>query len=200
VEINKEEYKLSKNNYFKKEFPKHSIVLGNSFSMNMKHYYGWVFRNNGEHKKTAPYTIDIHGEIFEHYDSKYYSNFIDVEMVDKHIIPIFIENEGYLTQYGKKYKDFIGREYFRDDEVVVRKWRNHTHWAPYSKEQVNSAVWLVNHLKTKFNIGGEVISDNTKHDNIYNMSGVMYRSNYNSYYTDISPSWDSIKFKEKLEI
>jgi N-acetyl-anhydromuramyl-L-alanine amidase AmpD len=200
VVINKTEYKLTEDNYFKKEFQKRVIILGNSFSMNMKHYIGWKLRNNGQHKNTAPYTIDIHGEIFEHFNPKYYSKFLNFETIDKVAIPIIIENEGYLVKDGENYKDFIGRKYFREvSDIEEKKWRTHTYWAPYTKEQLESAISLVNELRTKFDIGGVVMGHNTKDDDIYNINGVTYRSNYNSCFTDINPTWDFKEFKERLD-
>ena len=50
----------------------------------------------------------------------------------------------------------------------------------------------------EFDIERSVMGHNTKFDDIYNYKGVCYRSNYNSIYTDISPSWDFKNFREKI--
>ena len=84
-------------------------------------------------------------------------------------------------------------------DIKEQRWRNHTFWAPYTNEQLDSAVWLVNHLRDKFEIGEVVMGHNTKHDNIYNMNGVTFRSNYNSCFTDISPAWAFNEFKDRLD-
>ena len=40
---------------------------------------------------------------------------------------------------------------------------------------------------------------NTYIKNIEDFNGVIYRSNYNKYLTDVSPAWDFKKFKNKIE-
>ena len=112
AKINKQEYKVKDENYYDNVFIKKQIVLGNTFSKNMNHYIGWNFRKGGDYKKTAPFTISKYGEIFEHFDPQYYSDFIGVKHVDRQIIPILIENEGYLfsdIKLGNVYYDYLGR-------------------------------------------------------------------------------------------
>jgi hypothetical protein len=166
----------------------------------MNHFIGWQFRKGGDYKRTAPFTISKYGEIFQHFKPEYYCDFIGMKQVDKFIIPILIENEGYLfsdIKKGNTYYDYLGRE-FTGPEILAQKWRNHTYWAAYTEEQMNAAALLVKYLLDEFDIEKNVMGHNTKFDDIYNYKGVAYRSNYNSIYTDVSPAWDFKKFREKV--
>tara|TARA_R110002126_G_scaffold252765_1_gene395833 strand:+ start:70 stop:372 length:303 start_codon:yes stop_codon:yes gene_type:complete len=98
MNIDKKKYKLSDKNYNKKEFKKHQVVLGNSFADNLNHVKGWEYRLGGDYTKTSAYTIDRKGNIYQHYDPKYYSDFIGDKMIDKKSISITIENQGWLLK------------------------------------------------------------------------------------------------------
>jgi Na+/proline symporter len=63
----------------------------------------------------------------------------------------------------------------------------------------DSALNLVSNLCDEFNIPKNVISHNTKINNFFDYRGVLYKSNLNKNYTDLNPSWDFDKFKQKLE-
>ena len=55
----------------------------------MRHFESWINRRNGNYKKTTPFTIDVDGTIYQHYDPKYYSDFLNCEQ-DKCNIPIIL--------------------------------------------------------------------------------------------------------------
>ena len=105
--IDKKTYKLSDKNYYEKEFIKHQVVIGNSFSENLNHLKRWEHRLVGEYTKTYTFTIDRKGNIYQHYDTKYYSDFINDKMIDKKIISITIENQGWLLKDLLKDKEKI---------------------------------------------------------------------------------------------
>jgi hypothetical protein len=74
--INKKTYRLPERNYHKEEYTKKQIVVGHTGRKDMYHYSSWLNRHNGYYTKTAAYTIDKECNIYEHYDPKYYSDFI----------------------------------------------------------------------------------------------------------------------------
>ena len=200
--INNTTYKLDNKNYYEKEFLKQQIVIGNSFSSNMSHVIGWKTRHNGEYKRTAPFSIDIFGNIYQHYDPKYYSKVFDSGEIDKHIILILIENEGWLIKDSIKneYIDWVGNIYNRKAEIIEKRWRNHTYWPSYTNEQMESALKLVKYLCNMFDIPLRTVNHNTKFMEVYEFRGVLYKSNFETYFTDVNPTWDANVFKNKLEL
>jgi N-acetyl-anhydromuramyl-L-alanine amidase AmpD len=201
LKINNQTYKLSSKNYIKTPHSKQQIVLANSFSMNMNHFNGWLTRHGGQYKRTAPFTIDIYGNVHQHYSPEYYSYFFSVGGLDEHVIPILIENEGWLEKDVNtgEYINYVGNIYNRNESVVEKSWRGHQYWAPYTKDQLEAAIKLSKYLCGEFKIPREAISHNTKFDGIYEFNGVIYKSNYNKHYSDLSPAWDYVNFKNELE-
>lgn len=201
--INHEKYKLTEKNYFKVETDKKRIVIGNSFSANMDHYIGWLTRYNGTYKKTAMYTIALNGEIYKHFDPKYYSEILGHKPFDESSISILMENEGWLIKdlnEENKYITYVGNIYNRTDEVFVKKWRHNKYWAPYTQKQSDSLIYLINELCNQFDIPKNVIPHNTKIYNGYSHEGILYKSNLNTYFTDVNPSFDFLYVKEKIEL
>jgi hypothetical protein len=200
--IDKKTYKLEDVNYLNVETNKKRIIIGNSFSINMNHYNGWVNRYNGKYKKTAMYTISIDGKIYEHFNPKYYSEMIGNEDFDKSTITILLENEGWLIKdlnVENRYITYVGNIYNRIDEVFVKKWRHNNYWAPYTQKQIDSTILLVNKLCSEFGILKNVIHHNTKISDGYTYEGILYKSNLDTNFTDVNPSWDFVGIKEQIE-
>ena len=141
------------------------------------------------------------GCVYRHFDPKYYSNIIGNSELDKRNIVILLENEGWLTKNEKenKFIDWVGYIYNRADEVVEKKWRNQLYWAPYTNQQIDSTINLVTKLCNDFNIKKIAIPHNTKIDDAENFEGILYRSNLEKHYTDLSPAWSCEDFKYRLE-
>jgi hypothetical protein len=201
--IDRDSYKLTKTNYIPIETDKKRIVIGNSFSVNMNHYTGWLIKYNGNFKRTTAYTIGIDGSIYEHFNPIYYSEIINNSEFDKSSISISIENEGWLIKDlndENKYITYVGNIYNRTETVFIKKWRGNKYWAPYNEKQIDSLVLLINELCEQFNILKNVVPHNTKISNGHTYEGILYKSNLNSYFTDVSPSWDFITFKDKIEL
>lgn len=199
--IDDSSYKLPINNFIPIISNKKQIVLGNTFNTDMKHFVGWTTRLNGHYKKTAQYTIDIEGNIFQHFEAKYTSSMMNNYDVDKQIIMVLLENEGYLVQDAnkKQFYNFFNNIYNRKQNIVLKKWRGHTYWAPYTKKQKDSCVELCKQLCSDFNIERKVVNYNTKIDNFTMTNGILYKSNYCLSHTDVSPAWDFEEFKNKIE-
>jgi N-acetyl-anhydromuramyl-L-alanine amidase AmpD len=202
MKINNQTYKLGIDNYIKKRHSKHQIVIGSTFSENMNHFNGWKTRNGGKFKRTAAFTIDIYGNIYQHYPVEFYSQFLGIVGLDEHIIPIVIENEGWLVKdiTNDEYINYVGNIYNRKDSVIEKKWRDQKYWAPYTKEQLESAIDLCKYLCNMFGIEFQTIGHNTKFDGIYDYNGIVYKSNFDKHYTDLNPTWDYLHFKNKIEL
>jgi len=195
-------YRLTKKNYHDKPHDKHQIVIGSTLSDNMNHYNGWKTRYGGTYKRTAPFTISMSGTIHQHYSPELYSDFFGIADLDEHVIPILIENEGWLTKdiINNGYINYVGNIYNRRESVYEKQWRGQKYWAPYTKEQIDSTIVLCKYLCGMFDILVSVVSHNTKFEGVYEYNGVVYKSNYNKYYSDLSPAWEYGEFKNKLEL
>jgi hypothetical protein len=199
--IDKETYNLTEKNYYNIETNKKLIVLGNSLSDKDNHITGWENRMGGEYKKTSTYTIFRNGEIYEHFNPSYYSSFVENENVDKKIISITLENQGWLNKDLKndRYFNWVGNIYKRNKSVYEKRWRGFVYWDSYTNKQMKSCVFLIKHLCDKFNIENKCVGHNTYIDGIDMFEGITYRSNFQREYTDLNPSWDFKKFKELIE-
>lgn len=199
--IDNKTYTLSEMNFFNEQTIKKQIVIAHSSLNGMGHIIKWKNRLNGWYKKTAPFTIDLAGNIYQHFDPIYFSEVFGNLEQDKQRILILLENEGWLTKNDEKkqFLNWCGHIYNRPNEVIERKWRGYTYWAPYSDAQIESTRELVSKLCDEFYIKKEVIAHNTKVDNLDGIEGVLYRSNFEKHYTDLSPAWSCENFKYKVE-
>lgn len=199
--IDDKTYELPDANYNKQETIKKQIIIAHTASDNMRHFVKWKHRLSGRYKKTAAFTIDFAGNVYQHFDPIYFSEMFGNLDQDKKSIIILLENEGWLTKNSEKneFLNWIGHIYNRPDSVHERKWRGYTHWAPYTKEQFESTVELVGKLCDDFFIDKLAVPHNTKIDNLDDFKGVLYRSNFEKHYTDLSPAWNCEEFKYKLE-
>ncbi len=82
-----------------------------------KHIIGWGKRMGGEYKKTSPYTVFRDGNISQHYEPTKYSDFLGNKSVDKKIIVVLLENQGWLE------KDLINELSFKTkpkEEILLK--------------------------------------------------------------------------------
>ena len=197
--IDDKTYQLDEKNYIPIECIKKQIVIGNTNNRDMKHVIGWNKRYNGHYKKTAAFTIDAAGVIYQHFDPKYQSKYFDkLELNTKSII-ILLENDGWLTRKSDSDVFYNWKGDIYNGRVVGKLWRGYKMWAHYTDKQVESCVELVNKLCDEFFIPNYAMSHNTKIDDLSDFQGVIYKSNIEKYYTDLSPAWNCEEFKNKLE-
>jgi hypothetical protein len=193
-------YTLTSKNYYSEIHEKKQIVIGNSFNTGMNHFIGWKNRLNGFYKRVSNYTIDPSGNIYQHFNPEYYSEYINNSLHNKNIISITLVNQGWLDYdvLDKKFINYIGIE-FSGKNMTEKRWRNHSFWENYTQEQIDSLSNLTTFLLEKFNIPKKVLSHNTHIKDIHNFMGVTYRSNWLKDCTDLSPSFDFEIFKNKVE-
>lgn len=201
MDINLERYKLDDKNYYLTEFNKRQIVIGNSFSEKDYHIKGWQNRMGGDYKKTSTFTIFKNGEIHQHFEPSMYSDFLDNKSMDKKIISISMENQGWLQKdlTNNEYFNWVGNIYKKNKVVFEKRWRGYTYWDNYTKKQITACSELVRYLCDKYDIPKNCVGHNTYIDGIEYFEGVTYRSNYYKDSTDLNPSWDFRKFKELIE-
>jgi len=194
-------YILPEDNYVQLETVKKHIIIGHTFNHDMRHHIGWLHRYNGKFKKTAAFTIDAAGFIYKHFDPKYHARYFNNKDFDKTVIVVLLENDGWLVKNGEKneFLTWIGDIYNKPNEVVEKKWRGYSYWSPYTKEQLDSAQELVKSLCEEFNLPLASVAHNTAIDRLDEYEPVLYRSNLNRNFTDLSPAWDFNRFKEIIE-
>ena len=199
--IDDKSFKLPIQNYISAETGKSQIILAHTFNHDMRHFNGWLNRCNGQYKKTAAYTISENGAIYEHFNPKYYSRYFKNYEQNLKSIIILIENDGWLVKDFEKnqFLTWIGDIYKEPTKVVEKRWRGFNYWSNYTDEQFESAINLVKILCDRFSIPLNAISHNTKAEGLNDFSGVLYKSNFEKHYTDLSPSWNSELFKTKIE-
>jgi hypothetical protein len=199
--IDEHTYILSDDNFVQIETLKKHIIIGHTFNHDMKHYTGWLHRYNGKFKKTAAFTIDTTGFIYKHFKPKYHSRYFNDKKFDKKVIVILLENDGWLMKNGDKneFITWIGDIYKQPNEVVEKKWRGYSYWSSYTKEQLDSVQDLVRSLCEEFNLPLSSVAHNTAIDRLDDYMPILYRSNLNKNFTDLSPAWDCNGFKEMLE-
>jgi hypothetical protein len=199
MKIDEKRYILPEDNYIKAPTIKKQIIIGHTSTSKMRHFDKWTNRMNGNYKKTAPYTIDNNGNVFNHFEPIYFSEIFGNLELDKKSIVILLENEGWLVKDAEKNRfiNWIGHIYNKPELVIERKWRGQTYWAPYSDKQVNATIQLVGNICDEFNIDRFAIPHNTKIDDFNTFNGVIYRSNINKNYIDLSPALSCENFKYK---
>lgn len=195
--IDSETYKLPKDNYYHSEYTKTQIVVSDTTRKDMYHYDSWVNRGNGQCKKTAAYTIRKDGTIYEHYNPKYYSDFITLHDISPFVIPIVLENVGWLVkdEPNGRYYDWLGHSYMLDD-VTNQKWRNKQTWDKYTNEQIISLKNLTDKLCDEHNIKKQCIGNTVFNEDVDIYEGITFRSNYYQEVTDINPAFDMITFND----
>lgn len=195
--IDTTKYKLLENNYNQLEQEKKYIILGNTMRNDMKHFYSWVTRYNGEYKKTAHYTITKNGEIINHFDDKYYSDYFNDVNLNKNSVIILLENEGYLINKENSYINWFGDIY--KGEVYQKRWRGYEFWDKYTDNQLDATVFLINNICNKLGIAKNVVNHNIKIDISTQNNNIFYKSNIDRIFFDLNPSWEFEKFKNKIE-
>lgn len=193
--IDKETYLLGDENYYKEVYTKTQIVVGGSGRKSMRHFDAWLHRRNGTYKKTSAFTIDKEGIIYQHFDPKYYSDFIGVEQ-DKCNIGITLVNEGWLKLNEMNlYVDWLGHIYSKNIKPFEKNWRGNRYWINYTEKQLNSLKDLIDYLCDEFGIENKVIDHNVYDENIDIFKGITFRSNYSRLLTDVSPAFNIEKIK-----
>ena len=147
-------------------------------------------RFNGKYDKLPSYIIDKSGEITNLYPKEEYRNFLGEEDLDKQSVIICLENRGWLRRRNNdgKMVDWIGSIY--EGEIIEKKWRGHYFWEPYTIKQIESLLKLINEVCDDLNIRNDFIGHNVLYDGIEHHKGIVCRSNYGEYWTELSPAFN----------
>ena len=157
------------------------------------------FRYNSKFDKIPNYVITREGKILQLLSNDSYSNFFNDEIINKNSIIITLENLGWLEKkpLSNYYINWKGSIY--NQQVYEKKWRDFFFWQPYPLEQIISAAELCKDLTETLQIDKTCIGHNTKVDGIKNFDGIFSRSNYDTSFTDLNPSFNFETFIKFLE-
>ena len=157
------------------------------------------FRYNGKYDKIPHYIVSREGQILQLLPEIGFSNFFDDDWIKYNSIIICLENLGWvekkpLTNYYINWKGSIYNE-----QPYEKKWRDYFFWQPYTDKQLEVTATLCEDLCNQFSIDKQCVGHNTKIDGLRGFSGVVTRSNYDSRFTDLSPSFNFENFIKLFE-
>jgi hypothetical protein len=177
MKIDNKTHKIESNNYYFLENNKTQIILSFSLRKNNHHIVRLKNKNGGNTKEWNTYTISRGGVIYEHFEPKFYSDFIGIKEADKKSISIVLENMGGIINVDDWYVNYLN-EKCDAINVVEKKWLNQNHWEKFPKEQIDSLIFLVKKLCKDFKIPNKLIEFHYLHNNIAKYTGVVFKSNY----------------------
>ena len=158
-----------------------------------------TFRYNSKYDKVPNYVVTRDGRVIQLLSNEGHSNFFDDNITNKLSIIVMLENLGWLEkkQLSNHYINWKGSIY--NQQVYEKKWRDYYFWQPYTPEQIQITAELCKYLTNTLQIEKTCVGHNTKVDGIENFEGICSRSNYDSIFTDLSPSFNFETFIKFLE-
>jgi hypothetical protein len=201
LNLDKETYKLEAKNYHPTKTKKSQILLGGSLRKDSNHILHLQHKDFGQSKKWPTFSITREGHIYQHFDPQFYSDYFGVKEIDKKAITIVLENMGMLSYDANKecFVNWIDEEC--DDKFIYEKlWKNSRYWEIFYTEQYLSLAWLINQLIDEFNIKRDTLGYNVFDENTLEFEGIVTRSNYDSNFCDVNPSFDFKKIIELIKI
>jgi len=174
------------------------IILSNSFRI-ADDYLKQTNRFNSKNKKLPHFLIKKTGEVLpllERYKKSEYMLFNGKKISSLYIC---FENLGWLEKVPTKdyFMNWVGN--IKKQDIYEKKWRDYFFWDIYSEQQIKTSVELCKEVMNENNIRQKFIGHNTKITGVEDFKGVVSRSNYSTYYTDINPSFPFHEFKTLIE-
>lgn len=182
-----------------KQKKKNQIILVHT-SRNATDYINSLkYRYNGKFKRIPNYLVTREGKTLQLLGNTEHSDYFLEPNVNRNSIIISLENLGWLQkeQLRDYYVNWIGDIY--KGKVYEKKWRDYFFWQPYTEEQLNSVVNLCKELFTEMSIKPNVIGHNTKINGIEKYEGVVTKSNFDTSFTDVNPSFNFEEFLKRIE-
>jgi len=198
MQIDKTTYKIKENNWYKTETAKTQIVLATSLRKESYHITRLLHKDFGKTKKWNTYTISRCGTVYQHYDDKYYSDFLGIKEVNKQSISIVLENMGYLFQTSDdNYINWLN-EICSKENVCEKNWLGYDYWEIFTNLQLENNVKLCKLLCEKHNIPKICIDFRHYHKDIFKFKGIVFQSNYIENSCDFNPLFDIENFNKLL--
>jgi len=198
MHIDNDTYCVKEINQNKIQTSKSQIILATSLRKDNNHIIRLQHKDYAKTKKWNTYTISRTGKIYEHYDSKYYSDFHGIKEADKKSISIVLENMGCLFKtQTNKHINWLN-EICDEENVIEKAWLGYNFWEKFTDEQVVSTVELCMMLCEKHNIPKILIEFHHYHKDTIKFNGIVFRSSYIEDSSDINPLFNIRKLNEML--
>jgi len=198
MHIDKETYPTTDNNHYKNQSVKTQIVIGISLRKEHFHLTRLKHKEYGKSKKWNTYTISREGDVYEHYDNIFHSDYLGIKIGDKQSISIVLENMGCLFQTSTgKHINWLN-EFCEPVNVIKREWTGYVYWEKFPEIQIKNLVQLCKKLCKQHSIPKKCIEFNTYHKDISKFRGIVFRSNYIEDSSDLNPLINIEKFNEML--
>lgn len=183
----------------KEEDEKTQILLIHTGRNILDYLMSLKYRFGGSPIRSPHYLISREGKVIQVLEDKYNSNITSSDRVNSKSIVISLENLGWLEKVPlkKHYINWIGNIY--KGEVKDRKWRDYFVWQPYTDIQLEKTAELCKELCEKHKIELKCVGHNTKVRGSESFSGIITRSNFDDFVTDLSPAFDFEKFNKLLK-
>jgi hypothetical protein len=191
VKLNKSVFFIKKNNENYTNLKKNQIILVNT-AYEIDYFINKIINQytNNQVIKTPTFSIDIDGNIYQHYDPEITKvNFLD-NIFDDTAIVIALENVGWLNLNKKTKKFFDWKDSLYNNNVIEKSWRGKKYWANYTTQQFNALIELIDYLCIEYSIKKRFIGDNTFNPDILKFNGIINRSNFSKNHYDLSPAFD----------
>jgi hypothetical protein len=198
VKIDKKTHKIYESNFHEIETNKDLIIIGDTSRKKSNHIVRMKYRDYGLSTEWNTFTISRDGVIYQHYDPKYYSDFIGDKLLDKRSISVLFENMGYIYHSDGKYYNWINEECENIQDLYRKHWKIGYFWEKYTEKQYKSFVDLSLYLFDKFNIPKNIIATNLYEENSYDYQGIISRSNLYKEDVDVNPSFNYDKIIQMI--
>jgi N-acetyl-anhydromuramyl-L-alanine amidase AmpD len=182
-----------------KQKKKKQIILCHTSREVEEYLASLKFRYNSKYDKIPNYVITKNGTILQLLPNDGHTNFFSEDNINRNAIVVCLENLGWLEKKPLTNHHINWKGSIYNQQVYEKKWRDFFFWEPYTSKQIKTVAELCYHLTTEIRIKKNCVAHNTKIDGIEGFEGIVSRSNFNSKYTDLNPSFNFETFTKLIE-
>ena len=184
---------------FENGIKKIQIVLTHTSRTLFDYMVSIKYRFGGKPVRLPHYVIGRDGKVINLLNDDTNCRFTNNDRINEKAIIISLENLGWLEKEPLKqhHINWIGNIY--KEKVVDRKWRDYFFWHPYTDIQLEKTAELCKELSEKHGIKLRCVGHNTKVKGVESFLGIITRSNFDEFATDVSPAFDFEKFNKLLD-
>jgi len=182
-----------------KQKKKKQIILCHTSREVGEYLVSLKFRYNSKFDRIPNYIVTRDGNILQLLSDHSYTNYFTDEVINRNSVIVSLENLGWLEKkpLSNYYINWKGSIY--NEKVFEKKWRDFFFWQPYTPIQIEMVAELCKQFSEDLNINKRCVGHNTRFIGVSNYEGIVSKSNYDSSFTDLSPSFNFEEFKKHLE-